>query len=415
MCVVFACGLLFGLGASGPASAQSFDCGNAYYDDGVPVDSFWFGGGFGGDEDHMAAVFFDLDDFGYAPGEVEIYGFCSGNVMGWGGVWPNRVYVYPDAGGVPDDSVVLAEGTIHTGNAQGQAVVMFDEPVILHGDFWLVNRGYSPYAGTDFNQDCDADGDAAHSYVSETGVGGLSLFTNADFCLRAYLRPVERNYLAAGMARAPGAGTSQWRSKMAILNTSSMAADVDVTFVQGGGSQTVNITIPAGQMAAWDDVVEEAFGITDPVSGSIRVDSNTPVVVTARTFNQAAQGTFGQFLPGARMGDSMGSGETGVLSQLTNNAAFRTNVGFINLGDSQVQVRVTVYDASGAMLGTRNVAVAPSGWKQQNDIFGAVGAGTVDNGYAMVEVLTEGGMVWGYGSVVDNATGDPTTVPLVIQ
>jgi hypothetical protein len=168
-------------------------------------------------------------------------------------------------------------------------------------------------------------------------------------------------------------------------------------------------------MAAWDDVVEEAFGITDPVSGSIRVDSNTPVVVTARTFNQAAQGTFGQFLPGARMGDSMGSGETGVLSQLTNNAAFRTNVGFINLGDSQVQVRVTVYDASGAMLGTRNVAVAPSGWKQQNDIFGAVGAGTVDNGYAMVEVLTEGGMVWGYGSVVDNATGDPTTVPLVIQ
>ena len=34
-------------------------------------------------------------------------------------------------------------------------------------------------------------------------------------------------------------------------------------------------------------------------------------------------------------------------------------------------------------------------WKQQNDIFGAVGAGTVDNGYAMVEVMTDGGRVWG--------------------
>jgi DNA-binding PadR family transcriptional regulator len=39
----------------------------------------------------------------------------------------------------------------------------------------------------------------------------------------------------------------------------------------------------------------------------------------------------------------------------------------------------------------------------------------VADGYATVEVLTEGGSVWGYASVIDNATGDPTTVPMAIQ
>jgi hypothetical protein len=29
--------------------------------------------------------------------------------------------------------------------------------------------------------------------------------------------------------------------------------------------------------------------------------------------------------------------------------------------------------------------------------------------------MTDGGTVWGYASVVDNATGDPTTVPVAIQ
>jgi hypothetical protein len=32
-----------------------------------------------------------------------------------------------------------------------------------------------------------------------------------------------------------------------------------------------------------------------------------------------------------------------------------------------------------------------------------------------VEVRTAGGKIWAYGSVVDNGTGDPTTIPLFIE
>jgi len=183
----------------------------------------------------------------------------------------------------------------------------------------------------------------------------------------------------------------------------------------GADPVSMDVTLDPGELEAWDDVVVDLFGITEEVAGSISVESDYPVVVTARTFNQGASGTFGQFLPGISMDQTMTSGQMGVLSQLSNNSAYRTNVGFINLGDEQVQVRMSVYDGSGLLLGTKDMTIGPGLWKQQNDICGSVGSGTVDNGYVKVEVLTDGGSVWGYGSVVDNATGDPTTIPLEIQ
>lgn len=41
---------------------------------------------------------------------------------------------------------------------------------------------------------------------------------------------------------------------------------------------------------------------------------------------------------------------------------------------------------------------------------GEAGVGQCPIGYATVEVRTAGGLIWTYGSVVDNGTGDPTTI-----
>jgi hypothetical protein len=51
---------------------------------------------------------------------------------------------------------------------------------------------------------------------------------------------------------------------------------------------------------------------------------------------------------------------------------------------------------------------------QQDLVFNAAAAGSHDNAYATVEVLTTGCAAWAYASVIDNATGDPTTVPVQI-
>ncbi len=164
-------------------------CGNAYYDDGTGEGAFFFGGGQAGDPNFMYAVFFELDDFGYVPGQVEITGFCAGNSRAFsGGPWPNEVFIYPDAGGRPDDSEIIGRGTIVTGDGTGDSVVTLASPVLLTGDFWLVNRGDPKHEGEDFNMEHDGGPGVGHSYLSTGGIAGLEPMESVNMILRATLR-----------------------------------------------------------------------------------------------------------------------------------------------------------------------------------------------------------------------------------
>ncbi len=410
--------LLILVGATAGAQEKVLlQCGNAAYDDGESTDFDWFGGGEAGDPDKMFAVKFSLADFGYEPGFVEITGICAGNLLAVGGLFPNDIYVYPDNEGVPDDTVTLAVARILTGNGRGASIVELDRPVTLHGDFWLVNRGNASLDSTDFNMEHDEEPTEGHSFVSEDGIAELEETEAGDYMLRAYLRPTDRSYLTAGMARTSGANDTEWRSQLAVLNLGERTVEATASF-RAAGSDPIEITgaIAAGQLLAWDDVLGELFEVTDELAGSIQVDGDGPLVVTARTYNQSDVGTLGQFLPGIAPDQAMATGQTGVLSPLAGNQQFRTNVGYINLSDHSCEIRVTLHDASGVQVGSERIrSIDPSGWKQDNDIFAVTGAGSQDHAYAKTETLTNNCLVWVYASVVDNATGDPTMIPVVIQ
>ena len=229
--------------------------------------------------------------------------------------------------------------------------------------------------------------------------------------------PAAHTYMVAGIAHAPGAAGSNWRSKLALLNRSGGSAQVTLSYVRSSGPVLAeSVTLANNQLMAWDDVAVTLFGVGADSSGAIKVDSSQTLVVTARTYNASASGTYGQFLPGVEESDALASDQTGVISQLTKNDNFRTNIGFVNLGSSSCQVRVTLRSSAGSAVGSqRTVTVPADGWKQDNDIFQAAGAGTHANAYATVEVVTSGCEVWGYGSVVDNRSGDPTTIPMRVE
>jgi hypothetical protein len=393
---------------------------SASYDDGTSVGFEFFGDGRAGDPDYMYAVRFDLADFGYEPGNVEITAVCAGNQFdSEAGVFANEVFIYPDADGTPDDSVVLGHGTILTGNGvSGEEVIVLDRPVVLAGDFWLVNRGYPPLAGTDFNMEHDASisADGGHSYSSETGIEGLNQDgLRGDLVLRANLRVPERTYLVGGMAHTEGESGSQWRSKLVLLNSSGSEAVAALEYVSSAESTPVDITLLPGEMAAWDDVAVDLFDAEDS-SGAVRVDADRTMVVTARTYNLSGDGTFGQFLPGVAENQTLVTGQTGLLSQLANNDQSRTNIGFVNLSDHACRVRITLYDAAGNQVGEqRTLRVSASGWNQDNDIFNKAGAGEHDNAWARAEITTEECSMWGYASVIDQTSNDPTTMPIVIE
>ena len=224
-------------------------------------------------------------------------------------------------------------------------------------------------------------------------------------------------YLVAGIAHAPGLEGSNWRSKLALLNRSGLGAEATLTYVRSSGPPVSrSVTLANSQLMAWDDVAVALFGVSADSSGAVKVDSTQPLLVTARTYNLSASGTYGQFLPGVEETDALSIGGIGLISQLAKNASFRTNIGFVNFGEADCRARVTLRNSSGSAVGSqRTVTVPASGWKQDNDIFQAAGAGTFANAYATVEVLTEGCAVWGYGSVVDNNSGDPTTIPMEVE
>ena len=115
-------------------------------------------------------------------------------------------------------------------------------------------------------------------------------------------------------------------------------------------------------------------------------------------------------MPALTAADALAPGEVGVLPQLRQSTGFRTNIGAVNLGAGSATLRVKLYRADGVQVGGDVSLSVPAGeWRQSNDVFSASGAGDQDVAFATVE-LTAGDAVWAYASLVDNRTGDPTTI-----
>jgi len=226
------------------------------------------------------------------------------------------------------------------------------------------------------------------------------------------------SYFVAAIAHTHGVGTSYWRSKLGLLNRSGGRADVTLSYIHGGEITSITESIEHGALSTWDDAALNLFGVSAESSGSVLITSSRPLVITSRTYTEGADGTFGSLLTGVAPTEGVSYGEVGVLSQLSGNNDFRTNVGLVNLVDTACQVRVRVHAASGNPLGSPKwVNLGANGFKQVNNVFGATGSGTRNNAYAVVEVMTPGCVVWGYGAVIDGAAGfpgtdDATTMPL---
>jgi len=113
---------------------------------------------------------------------------------------------------------------------------------------------------------------------------------------------------------------------------------------------------------------------------------------------------------------TLASGQIGILPQVKKTSAFRCNIGFVNLSAGSCTVITKLYSASGAPLGNTVTTTMNAGaWKQINDAFAKAGVSSCDLGYATVEVTTGGCSVWAYASIVDNDSGDPTTIPIYVQ
>lgn len=239
--------------------------------------------------------------------------------------------------------------------------------------------------------------------------------TNATGCSDDCTRKIPiryHQYWVPVAAHQAGAAGSQWRTDLGLLNRGTGAAIVHLR-LHAGTLFGQSITLAPSRQEILVDVVDSVFGTTG--AGPLEILADQPLVVTSRTYNQSSGGTFGQSYDGFERTQGVGAGGMVLLPQLTENAAYRTNILIANIGVTAARVRLELFDGAGVKVGEPVVnGGAPIGSGQRvqlNAPYKVLGKSNLAAGYARLEVV-EGESVLAYASVVDNntASNDPTSV-----
>jgi hypothetical protein len=217
-------------------------------------------------------------------------------------------------------------------------------------------------------------------------------------------------------AHNPGLKQSQWRSDLGLLNTGAVTANVQITFYGVSGTTSNTTYVPAGVQSILIDVVGQLGGSGQ---GALGIVSDQPLKVTSRTYNQVApdascypNGTQGQDYPSLTPSGGLSASQVAWLPQLTENGAYRSNIGLVNCGSTAAAVTVELYNGAGSSLTSYTVSLNPGEWKQETQPFkNKAGQTAMDRGSAKVTV-TSGSGVCAFASVVDNITNDPTTITM---
>jgi hypothetical protein len=211
------------------------------------------------------------------------------------------------------------------------------------------------------------------------------------------------------VAGLPGAFGSQWQTDLTIRNPGEVPAHVELTLHRSPPVTTTTIVDPGAQ-AVFEDLVGAGFGVDGKATLEIRSDAR--VVVVSRLTNVAADGTFGQWMPGVGVADAVTRDRPVQLLHLRQREGlYRTNLTYANLGEQTATDAVELFSTDGARLDRHEVTVEPGELVQELEPFTTL-AGQPDLGWGFAVVAVEGsaeGIVV-TASVIDSRTNDATTV-----
>jgi hypothetical protein len=223
------------------------------------------------------------------------------------------------------------------------------------------------------------------------------------------------HYVLPGIA-ALNTGLANWRSDVRLYNGGTGDVTATLTYVPMPGNppaaSPLTVTLKAGEVAAYDDILKSSFGLTTDSGGalSIATDKASSLVTSARTYNLTSTGTLGQFIPGVTPADAVGNGEGSLqLLQLEQSDRYRTNIGVAETNGQPATVEVTLFLPDSKVTPVYTLPLEANQFIQfPMTVFNA---GTVYNGRVSVKVISGSGRVTAYGSIIDAQTGDPTYVP----
>lgn len=209
-----------------------------------------------------------------------------------------------------------------------------------------------------------------------------------------------------------GVNHSQWQTELTLHNTSASTIAATLTFHDAlgvAGTSTINVAPRATVAIA--DVVANRFGRVS-ATGAIEITFDSAfaqkLTVASRTFNKSPGGEFGQDIPAIDAANAPAIGNIVVLSGPSSTADARFNFGVYAVDAASVQWELV--RADGSVAASKAMTYAAGSQNQYNDgVFALLNATSKDND-TIHAVITKGHAI-AYGSVINNASGDPTYVP----
>jgi hypothetical protein len=222
-------------------------------------------------------------------------------------------------------------------------------------------------------------------------------------------------YVVPGMAYLQS-GSALWVTDLRIFNGGDAATPAQLTFYPMGnpaGAITREVTLNAGEIEVLDNVLATLFGLSNGAGGSILITTpvETTLTATARTYNQTSSGTYGQYIPGVTVAESIGIEDRALqILQVEQSTRFRTNIGVNETSGKPVTVELSLITPDSLVTPVVPIALAANEYRQIGLVdFGLTGS--VYNGRVTVKVISGDGKVTAYGSAIDQITQDPTYVP----
>ncbi len=212
---------------------------------------------------------------------------------------------------------------------------------------------------------------------------------------------------AAGSAT--GANGSMWQSELTLHNTANR--DINVSLVyhdQNGAAGSATVTVPARHTISIDDIVRTRFQREGSV-GAIEIDMADPdlnrLAITSRTSNVLGDQEFGQDIPAIRSTDAISTGDVAVIAGPDNASTSRFNAGLYTL--DATNVKWDLVRADGTVAATRTISYN-AGVQNQYSVPALLGA--LENDDVIHANVLSGSAIF-YGSIINNASGDPSFVP----
>jgi hypothetical protein len=228
--------------------------------------------------------------------------------------------------------------------------------------------------------------------------------------------PSDDTIFIPAVALTAGLEGSFFATDVEVHNVSSDDLNYELLWLPRGEDnsdpvRSTTYSIAAGSSVRHANVLGEVFGLEADAVGALQVAASGPeLLVMSRTYNLPSvkvSGTYGQEMPGIPANQMTPAGETKHIVFMSEDDAFRSNLGCLNGVGFEVVVAIDLYSSEGEKLETRYMVLPPYSSWQINGVFRDYAP---VNGYAEVRTYTPDAAIYCYGSVLDNVTSDPTTV-----